>query len=337
MASSTRKGMRKMSSKRSDDPWESIEVDATQLLGRRVEGSHVLPIYWVKGADGAPGLLLKDIEPDAVPSRLPRTRGVSVQLSAPGSQRQEVRIFLLSPGDREVFQALCMDIVAFSASETSPWSATSAVCRRLEHWQALLSKGTPQEMGTQEIRGVIGELCVLLRLAKVSGITSALGSWVAPDEHPQDFAMDNRLIEVKTRLAGSRQQVQISSLEQLEAAELPIWLVAVELAPSEADAAFSLNEIAGQVMALATQDGIATRDRAERLLLQRGYMEKEAYGLERYVVSGSRAFLVGEGFPRLVRSTTDRRIQQATYVLDLTALGLFESELDGVFPCVSQE
>ena len=337
MASSTQKGMRKMSSKRSDDPWESIEVDATQLLGRRVEGSHALPIYWVKGADGALGLLLKDIEPDAVPSRLPRTRGVSVQLGDPGGQEREIRIFLLSPGDREVFQALCLDVVAFSASETNPRSATSAVFRRLEHWQALLGKGAPQEMGPQEIRGVIGELCVLLRLAKVSGITSALGSWVAPDEHPQDFAMDNRLIEVKTRLAGSRQQVQISSLEQLEAAELPIWLVVVELAPSEADAAFSLNEIARQVMELATQDGIASRDRAERLLLQRGYMEKEAYGLDRYVASGLRAFLVEGDFPRIVRSTTDRRIQQATYVLDLTALGPFEGEPDEVFPCVVQE
>jgi len=332
-----RQEMKKMNLKRSNDPWESIQVDTTQLLGRRVEGAHALPIYWVKSADNAPGLLLKDIEPDAVPSRLPRTRGVSVQLGGPGSHEREVRIFLMSPGDHEVFQALCLDVVAFSASETNPRSATSAVFRRLEHWQALLSKGAPQDMGPQEIRGVIGELYILLRLAKVSGITSALGSWVAPDEHPQDFAMENRLIEVKTRLAGSRQQVQISSLEQLETAELPIWLVVVELAPSEGDAAFSLNEIAGQVMDLATQDGLVMRDRAERLLLQRGYMEKEAYGLDRYVASGLRAFLVGENFPRIARSTIDRGIQQATYVLDMTALGSFERDSDEVSSCVVRD
>jgi len=321
-----------MSLKTSDDPWASIEVDATQLLGRRVAGSHALPIYWVRGADGAPGLLLKDIEPDAVPSRFPSSRGISVQMGNPGEQEREVRIFLLSPGDREVFRALCLDVVAFSAPKTNPRSATSAVFRRLEHWQALLSKGTLQEMGPQEIRGVIGELCVLLRLAKVSGIASALRSWVAPDEHPQDFALDSCLIEVKTRLAGSRQQVQISSLEQLEAAELPIWLVAVELAPSDADTAFSLNEVAGQVMKLADQDGFATRDRAERLLLRRGYLEKEAYGIDRYVSSWLRAFLVEDTFPRIVRNSTDQRIQRATYVLDLTALGSFERELDEVFP-----
>ncbi len=326
-----------MSSKRSDDPWASIEVDATQLLGQRVEGSHALSIYWVRGADGAPGLLLKDVELDAVPSRLPKSRGISLQLGSSGEQEREVRIFLLSPGDRKVFRALCLDVVAFSAPETNPRTATSAVFRRLEHWHALLSKGAPQEMGAQEIRGMIGELCVLLRLAKVSGISSALSSWVAPHEHPQDFALDSRLIEVKTRLAGSRQQVQISSLEQLEAAELPIWLLAVELAPSEAHASFSLNEIAGQVMELASEDGLATRDRAERLLLQRGYVEKEAYGLDCYVVSGLRSFLVDEGFPRIVRSATDRRILQANYVLDLTALGAFERELGECPSSLSQE
>lgn len=325
-----------MSPKKTDDPWASIGVDAKQLLGRRVEGSHALPIYWVRGADGAPGLLLKDIEPDSVPSRLPRSRGISVQLGTSGGQEREVRIFLLSPGDREVFRALCLDVIAFSAPETNPWAATAAVFRRLEHWQALLSKGAPQEMGPQEIRGVIGELCVLLRLAKAFGIASALSSWVAPDEHPQDFALDSRLLEVKTRLAGSRQQVQISSLEQLEAADLPIYLVAVELAPSESDAAFSLNDIAEQVMALAAENGVGARDRAERLLLQRGYMEKEAYRVDRYVVSGERSFLVEDGFPRLVRSVTDRRIQQATYVLDLTALGSFERNLDEVFPSGKQ-
>lgn len=326
-----------MSPKKTDDPWAAIEVDATQLLGRRVEGSHALPIYWVRGADGAPGLLLKDIEPDAIPSRLPRSRGISVQWGASGAQEREVRIFLLSPGDREVFRALCRDVVAFSAPETNPWAATSAVFRRLEHWQALLSKGAPQEMGPQEIRGVIGELCVLLRLAKDSGIASALSFWVAPDEHPQDFALDRRLLEVKTRLAGSRQQVQISSLEQLEASDLPIYLIAVELAPSGVDGAFSLNDIAGRVMELASGDGLATRDRAERLLLQRGYVEKEAYGLDRYVVSGLRSFLVEEEFPRIVRSATDRRIQQASYVLDLTALGTFECELGECLPSAAQE
>ena len=325
-----------MSPKKTDDPWASIGVDAKQLLGRRVEGSHALPIYWVRGADGVPGLLLKDIEPDAVPSRLPRSRGISVQLGTSGGQEREVRIFLLSPGDREVFRALCLDVIAFSAPETNPRDATAAVFRRLEHWQALLSKGAPQEMGPQEIRGVIGELYVLLRLAKALGIASALSSWVAPDEHPQDFALDSRLLEVKTRLAGSRQQVQISSLEQLEAADLPIYLVAVELAPSEADAAFSLNDIAEQVMALVAENGVGARDRAERLLLQRGYMEKEAYGVDRYVVSGERSFLVEDGFPRLVRSVTDRRIQQATYVLDLTALDSFERNLDEVFPSGKQ-
>jgi hypothetical protein len=332
MAIKTRMGMKKMSLRRSDDPWASISVDASQVLGRRVDGGHALSIYWVRSSEGAPGLLFRNIDPSAAPARPPKTRGISVHVGLSAGQDAEVRLFLLTPGDREVFHTFCVDVIAFSAGEATARAATAALFRRLDHWQTLLSKGTPDEMGPPEIRGLIGELQVLLRLAATCGIASALSSWVAPEQHPQDFALDNRLLEIKTRLAGSRQQAQISSLEQLDAGELPIYLVTVELAPSDSEASFSLNDIAHRVMLLAIDEGPDTRDRAERLLLERGYIEKEAYGVDCYVVSAERAFIVGDGFPRLVRSTTDRRVQQANYALDLTALGAFERDLVEIFP-----
>lgn len=321
-----------MSQKTFDDPWALISVDASHHLGRRIADRHALSVYWVKGADGAPGLFLRGIDRNAVPSKLPKSRGISVQVSIAEDKDPEARLFLLSPADREVFLALCNDVVAYSSRGRDAREATAALFRRLDHWQGLLSKGPPQEMGPPEIRGLIGELCVLLRLAKSAGIGAALAFWVAPDEHPQDFALGERLLEIKARLAGSRQQVKISSLEQLEAANLPIYLVAIQLAPSKADASFSLNDIVGKVLDLANEDGAAALDRAESLLLRRGYLAQEAYGVDRYVVSGERAFLVEDGFPRLVRSKTDLRVQQATYILDMTALGTFERPLETVFP-----
>lgn len=315
----------------SDDPWALIEADATRLLGRRVQGRHVLSIYWVKGADGSPGLLFKDIHSDAIPSRLPRARGVSIRIDDSEEEYREVRIVLLEPADLGVFLSLCKDIVAYSSEETNSRSASAAVFRRLNHWQALLRRGNAEELTVQEARGLIGELYVLQKLAKADGIAAALRYWVAPEDHPQDFAMDTRMIEVKTRVTGSRQQVQISSLEQLEGGNVPLWLVAVELAPSTASDAISLNELAENVIRAASEDCFEVKDSAENLLLKRGYIAGRDYGLERYVVSGVNAYLIHRDFPRITRSGTDLRIKRAMYTLDLTVLGDFERSLEEVF------
>lgn len=320
-------GMKKMNPKKPDDPWRSIDADLLKLLGRRVQGDHVLSIFWIKSSNGAPGILIKDIHSEAVPARLPRARGISIQIIELEEDAREVRVTLLVPEDRGVFLALCNDIVAYSSQESSSRLASAAIFRRLEHWQALLSRGPPEGMGPNEVRGLMGELHILQAFASSVGIATALRYWVAPDDHPQDFATDSSLLEVKTRIAGSRQQVTISSLEQLESGDLPLCLIAVELAPSVGEDAFSLNDLAGNVLKLASQDSLVTRDVAERRLLQRGYLQSDEYGVDRYLVSGVRAYGVEEGFPRIARSSTDLRIKQATYVIDLASISVFERAL----------
>jgi hypothetical protein len=319
-------GTKKMNPKKLDDPWESIDADMTKLLGRRVQGNHVLSIFWIKSSDGAPGILIKDVESEAVPVRIPRARGISIQASEVEGDFREVRIILLAPEDRSVFLALCNDIIAYTRGESSLRLASLAVFRRLDHWQALLSRGQAGGMGPNEVRGLIGELCILQALADSVGIAMALRYWVAPDDHPQDFAMDASILEVKTRLAGSRQQVQISSLEQLESGDVPLCLITVELAPSAGLDAFSLNDVAGSILQQASLDSVITRDVAERRLLQRGYLQGDEYGVDRYVVSGMRAYGVEADFPRIVRSRTDLRIKQASYVIDIASMSVFERD-----------
>lgn len=315
----------------SENPWAEIEPDASQVLGRRIGGQHPLALYWVRNGDGAPGLLIRGIERAAVPQALPRPRGMSIVL-APMSAPPEATLYLQVPREQEVFLALCRDVIAYSARGESSRAATALAFRRIEHWHSLLSRRAPEEMGPQEIRGLFGELWVLLRISNGIGIDAALRSWVAPEDHPQDFALDVAIVEVKTRLAGSKPHVRISSLEQLEEGAQPLRLVVVEVAPSDGEVAKSLNEIARQVMEAAESVDLGTADRAAQALLHRGFVERDAYGVDRYTVPSARSFRVEDGFPRITRSATDRRIPTASYAVDLTALDAFECGLDGVFP-----
>ncbi|WP_157786211.1 PD-(D/E)XK motif protein [Dyella japonica] len=317
---------------RTDDPWSGIAASSNELLGRRVEGAHPLAIYWVCSDDRAPGLLIRGIDMTSVPRAFPKLRGISIQLSAPDAPQPFARLILQNSDGRSVFLALCRDVIESSAGEQSISQATSSVFLRLSRWHLLLSRARSLEMGPPEIRGLIGELIVLERLVDSVGAIAALHAWVAPDDHPQDFALNTSIIEVKTRVSGARPRVQISSLEQLESAHLPINLVVVELVPSSGSSSFSLNDIVDRVLSRFDEIGAEAREATEAALAARGYLRLDAYSVEHYTVAGIRAFAVGEEFPRLIRSTINHAVCEASYALDLTALASFERLLIEVIP-----
>lgn len=315
-----------------EDPWKSLTPAIDQIKGRRVGGEHLLDVFWIKGADGSPGLLLRGIDPMRVPDQLPQPRGLvlEVALDAPHA---EAKMLLREHEDREVFLTLCRDVISYSGGSATAADATSNVFRRLAHWHSLMTRGRTSAMSAYEIRGLIGELCVLERLGVSAGFAAALSAWVAPDEHPQDFAREDRLIEVKARLSGSRQVVRISSLAQLEPTQLPLALVVIELVASEGDDAATLNQICARLLEQARLLGPQMVDQIEAALFKRGYIQLEAYDAEAYRVAGMTAFDCRGGFPRLVRSEVDVRIPEAKYMVDLSLVGEFaisvESVLDG--------
>lgn len=311
-----------------DDPWSQISANPSLVVGRRFDGCHALAVYWVRDGDGSPGLVFRGMDVSAVPSKPPKFRNMSIHVSCGEDGRMETRLFLRAQDERDVFLNLCLDVIGYSAQCTDSDTATISVFRRLEHWQRLLSRGGLSELSAAEARGLMGELLVLDRLALSIGMEAALSAWTAPDDHPQDFAFGSGVIEVKTRLSGSRNHVHISSLEQLESDGLPIFLVVVELAPSRADGAVSLGSLVERLRSVACAEGAACRDGLDSMLLRRGYLDHGNFDCDRYVEVGARAFAVGDGFPTILRSSVDHRIRQASYSIDISGIGDFELPLD---------
>ena len=315
-----------------EDPWKGLTPTADQIIGRRVDGEHPLDAFWIKASDGSPGLLLRSIDPSRVPEKLPRPRGLTFEVIS-DVPHAEARMLLREHEDREVFLTLCKDVLSYSGGSATAADATSNVFRRLSHWHSLMTRGRASAMSAYEIRGLIGELCVLERLIASAGFAAALSAWVAPDEHPQDFACEERLIEVKARLSGSRQVVRISSLAQLEPAQLPLTLVVVELVASEGTDAATLSQICTRLVEHARLLGPQMVDRIEAALFKRGYIQLDAYEAEAYRVAGMTAYDCRTGFPMLLRSEVDTRIPEAKYMVDLSLVGEFaisvELVLDG--------
>lgn len=305
-----------------DDPWSEIGRDGDRLVGRRIDEQHALDLYWVRRSDGVPGLLLRDVVTESIPAKLPSLRGVALETESDAGA-PEVRIFLRTAEDREVFLTLCRDVIHYSSQEPTAAAATKRVFRRMEHWHSLMTKARASVMEGHEIRGLVGELHVLEMLIASLGIETALHAWVAPDEHPQDFALSDKIVEVKTRSAGSRQGVQISSLEQLDSAHLPLFLLVIELVRARSEDGLTLNQICDRLIAVARQSTVDQEDALEAALLKRGYVRHKAYDEDSYVVTGQLAYKVDKLFPRISRDIVAPAITGARYTLDLSQLGGF--------------
>jgi len=313
----------------SDDPWVTLGGAADRLVGRRVPELHLLDFYWARAQNGVPGLVLRSIDVEWIPKVLPKPRGFSLDIET-GGDVVEVRIFLRAAEDRDVFLTLCRDIVDYSSSGSSSESCTKRAFRRIGHWHSLMLRARSAAMDAREIRGLIGELLILERLMVSSGTEAALNAWVAPEQHPQDFALDSRIVEVKTRTSGSRFEVQISSLEQLDVLNLPVFLLVIELLTSTQSDAMSLNDVCARLLEIAKLDGPVKEDSLDMALLKRGFVRQESYDIDKYRIAGSSAFAVREGFPKITRSQVDVRIVKAQYTIGLSTLSEFLVPVESV-------
>lgn len=305
-----------------EDPWARIERD-THLVGNRIPGAHPLHVYWTRRHDGARGVLFRRIEMEQVPAQRLLFRDILIEVEQ--GPPAAVALYLTDDTHHEVFDLMCRDIIEASSRGAGAAQATAAIFWRVDHWQAMLAEGRTNHLTEQQVRGLMAELWVLEQLALRACIGTAIAAWVAPDDHPQDFALPRGLIEVKARLAGSRQRVSISSLDQLETGELPLALVVIELAPDQGGS--SLNEAVDALLARASEAGAGWEERLQLSLLRRGYARAERYDTQRYHVASIRAFAVSPTFPCITRSATDMRVLGVTYSLDLTGLSGFEVEL----------
>lgn len=316
-----------MSSK-NDDPWSLINPEPDAWVGRRIDIQHPLAPFWALHPSGAPGIVIREVDSSAVPAELPRPRGIAVAVEQVDESTSTLSMFLQTPQDRDVFQKLCMDIVSHASEVGTKRDASVRVFSRLRRWQSLLGLARGNEMSDQEVRGLIGELWFLTTVLQPKlGLAAALAAWVAPQRHPQDFALPNGVFELKARLSGSRAEVSISSLEQLEQIHLPLALVVVELAPSDQEDALSLNDMCAHLLKEAEAESEALLESTQRAFSGRGYVASPRYDSLTYQPVGSTVFSVSGSFPRLLRNGTDARISKANYTLALTELSEFQRDL----------
>jgi len=312
------------------DPWLSLTRQLGRIAGRRVIGDHPLSIFWAIDGDGRPGIVCNNI-PDHEPRlELPALRGIEIERGK--LDGSTLSLFLEGREDREIFFALCRDIVEYSGTFLDPDGAYRHLLKRLCRWQAMLQRAQTKGLEEWQVRGLFGELWFLAEfLLPRIGIEAALLSWLGSSAAPKDFALPHSCVEVKTYLSGSRGHLHISSLEQLQPSPLPLFLLAIEVtACTAAMGGLTLNSLASQLLRAAADDSPSLGRSVSSALAERGYAARDTYDDSRYLVVSQAAFHVSDDFPRFVRSAVDRRITAATYELDISGLDAFRVPTDSL-------
>lgn len=299
-----------------DQRWEEIGVLSESPAFQRVDDIHPLDFYLGRDITGEWILLLVTDQQSSITQQY---RAIHVVSRFRQDGRWALMFQLKRPELAKIFSLLCEDLVESSRSLGDSDKAVSFVMARFNRWQKLLERGRSGLLELHELRGLIGELLFLERVAiPKHGIETAVSGWVGPRGADQDFVFDGMRVEVKTIREGAS-AVRISSAEQLDVVgrELKLAVVVLEdfAAPAGGDS-FDALELVGRLRS-QIEEVPAVLEKFEDNLLAAGFLEREEYAGFRFLYDRIRVFGVNGDFPRIIRTKLIAGIGAVSYEVNL--------------------
>jgi Putative PD-(D/E)XK family member, (DUF4420) len=201
-------------------------------------------------------------------------------------------------------------------------SFDEAVGRTLRRMGQLLRR--ENTMTTEHEIGLVGELLVLMGLARELGATEAARSWHSDSREEHDFSVRDIDIEMKTT-SGERRAHWIQSLTQLvESPGRPLWLVSHQLTKTSETSGWRLPKLIADARQVI--GGSTARDAFETHLYDAGWRDEHESACRTHWTrrTPSLAFHVMESFPRLTAEMLRAAgasmdlLPEVKYKLDLT-------------------
>jgi len=318
------------------NPWEGItSADKPDTLNtRRCHTSNPHEFFWSRNHLGNYGFLFRSRVSPKSGRTAPALEGIEIELNPDESGGSVLHLMLVELPSRDIFRTICHDLLQ-ATSQIDPVhgeAVIGAVLTRLERWQHLLRMPRNKLLSETSRIGLFGELLVLRdHFLNSLDVVTAISAWQGPMGAEQDFAFEELLVEVKTQLSSADRKIRISSLEQLDDRSGEILLLHQTISPDEKGmpGAMTLQKIVDNIReSLATS--IFASDLFERALLEVGFRDAEEYDEVGYLLSTRNIYIMGDGFPRLTRTSVPGPVVSATYILDVASLdpwGIDESGL----------
>ena len=310
---------------RIDDPWKAIRppTETNRISARRIPeaGSHAWGLYWAMDGQRHCLLILQHRSTRRPSHRLPRLRGLQVEVQPTEDGSGERLVVRLTDGElREIFHRFCLDIVDATCRSQSEDEAIERFLVRTWRWHRLLMGGGDGRLTEEEQRGLIGELHVMERhLLPAVGAADAVRAWMGPLGAPKDFQLGWLSVEAKTR-TPQISTIRISSANQLDshgATRLFLHVTQVSGAMGDSASALTVSD-----MAARTRDTIASLDMSATVLFEErlnatGFDWNDDYSDRLWLIGTDTLYEVSEGFPRITPAMIPSGVEDVRYVIPL--------------------
>jgi len=318
---------------KNENHWEELDTPAIGKISlRRIGTEYPYDFYFAKDSAGKYMLVFSLSHPPAKHEKI-SLNGITASNVEVGNNPSIVLV-LKDNADWPMFLKLCLDLCEATSEAPTEEKAVGVFHNRLIYWQFFLKRNREAKLSKEEQIGLIGELLVLDRqVLPQYGALDSINFWTGADADVQDFFIGGKRVEVKTCASPSKNEVYISSLQQLYETECPIYLIVayVGMAAADAQGAFSLYSLA---------NGIADRLRVENMSAYELFIEKLAmvglcldgsYNDAFYLANQFKGFAVRDGFPRITPNEVKAGITKAKYVINLDFCAYYESPLAEAF------
>ena len=168
----------------------------------------------------------------------------SLEISVDLSQQEETRLICtLTDNDLRDKFAIIAKAIAYKNTNLVGNVFLDTCKNQIMSWGEFL-KPSRKGLTHAEWIGYWGELYVLLFMVHPNfNFHDAVKFWIGPLMKKQDFALNNKALEIKTSMTGDAAHIKISSLDQLHKISDELYLFHLHISQSSDDSGYSLSDL----------------------------------------------------------------------------------------------
>lgn len=220
----------------------------------------------------------------------------------------------------EVFLRLTDDLHGRTASANSEASALRLLGDVIDEWRRLLTPRAAGLLSMEELRGLIGELALVMRrFSETRTVEAAIEGWLGPLGLPQDFWYETSGFHESKAIGPSVTAVKISSAHQLDEIGLELIVLRVSNASEQDAAATNLVDLVDRVVD-GLSDGASRAPLDDRLARLGVDLDNSFYRETHFVITQLASYEVTPEFPAIRASALPLGLRSVTYEIELAAI-----------------
>ena len=237
-------------------------------------------------------------------------------------------IKLINAHFRDLFDYLVTSIGNAISNVSKSEVYANTFLRSFSQWMQFFVILPEKKLKQNIVQGIFGELVVLEILLKEQAmpeIDNILRAWDGPFDRGSDFILENKNIEVKTRVEGNY-SVKIASENQLDQADGKNLELAVVRLDSKNAAGFTLSQLIEKIV-LICEKKLGDVAILFEALQQKNLVPSNFADYDEYIFHPSDITFFdcgSDGFPKLTRSSLPDVINNVNYSINTNGINDFE-------------